>query len=50
VLGSAIKMSGDANDTATPRVPTLGENTDEVLRGLGIDADELNQLHRDGVI
>ena len=50
VLGSAIKMSGEANDTATPRVPTLGENTDEVLRGIGIGADELSQLHRDGVI
>ncbi|HXD90744.1 MAG TPA: CaiB/BaiF CoA-transferase family protein, partial [Candidatus Binataceae bacterium] len=50
VLGSAIKMSGEANDTATPRVPTLGENTDEVLRGIGIGADELSQLRRDGVI
>jgi crotonobetainyl-CoA:carnitine CoA-transferase CaiB-like acyl-CoA transferase len=50
VLGSAIKMSGLRGDEVPPHVPELGENTAEVLQRLGISGDELEALHRDGVI
>ena len=50
VLGSAIKMSGLRGDEIPPHVPDLGEHTAEVLQGLGIAADELDALRRDGVI
>lgn len=50
VLGSAIKMSGLRGDEIPPHVPDLGEHTSEVLRRLGISADELDTLRRDGVI
>jgi crotonobetainyl-CoA:carnitine CoA-transferase CaiB-like acyl-CoA transferase len=50
VLGSAIKMSGLRGDEIPPHVPELGEHTAEVLRRLGISADELETLHRDGVV
>lgn len=51
VLGSAIKMSGEAEEsTEPPRVPALGENTADVLRGLGMDDVAIDQLRRDRVI
>ncbi|HVN88605.1 MAG TPA: CoA transferase [Candidatus Binataceae bacterium] len=51
VLGSAIKMSGEPEAAVEPpRVPGLGENTAEVLRGLGIDETAIEQLRRDRVI
>jgi crotonobetainyl-CoA:carnitine CoA-transferase CaiB-like acyl-CoA transferase len=50
VLGSAIKMSGLRGDEIPPHVPELGEHTSEVLQRLGISADELDALRRDGVI
>jgi crotonobetainyl-CoA:carnitine CoA-transferase CaiB-like acyl-CoA transferase len=50
VLGSAIKMTGGAVDETRPRVPDLGEDTAPVLRELGLDADAIDQLKRDGVI
>ena len=50
VLGSAIKMSGLRGDEIPPHVPELGEHTAEVLARLGISADELDSLHRDGVV
>ena len=51
VLGSAIKMSGEPEKaTAPPRVPMLGEDTADVLGGLGMAADEIDRLQRDGVI
>jgi formyl-CoA transferase len=50
VPGNPIKMSGMADGPDT-RIPWLGEHTDEVLRTeLGLDDDELAQLHADGVI
>jgi formyl-CoA transferase len=50
VPGNPIKMSGMADGPDT-RIPWLGEHTDEVLRNeLGLDDDELAQLHADGVI
>jgi len=50
VLGSAIKMSGLRGDEIEPHVPELGEDTAEVLQGLGISPAELEALRRDGVI
>jgi CoA:oxalate CoA-transferase len=50
VLGSAIKLSGaDANEGPT-KVSQLGQDTAEVLSRVGIKEDELEMLHRDGVI
>lgn len=31
-------------------VPALGEHTDDVLAGLGLDGDEIARLHADGVV
>jgi CoA:oxalate CoA-transferase len=50
VLGSAIKMSGLNGDEIPPHVPELGEHTSEVLQRLGISADQLDALRRDGII
>jgi CoA:oxalate CoA-transferase len=50
VLGSAIRMSGGDEIAEKPRVPQLGEDTDEVLAGLGLGADEIEALRRDSVI
>ena len=50
VLGSAIKMSGLRGDEIPPHVPDLGEDTAEVLQGLGISTDELETLRRDGIV
>ncbi len=49
IAGVPIKLS------ATPgavrrRAPLLGEHTDEVLRGLGLPADQIDRLRREGVI
>jgi CoA:oxalate CoA-transferase len=50
VLGSAIKMSGLRGDEIPPHVPELGEHTAEVLQCLGISADQLDALRRDGIV
>ena len=50
VLGSAIKMSGGESSSGNPRVPRLGEDTNEVLGALGIGPQEIATLRRDGVI
>ena len=51
VAGTPIKLS-DAPEDGRPmrRPPELGEHTSEVLAGIGIGADELESLKRDGVI
>jgi formyl-CoA transferase len=49
VLGSAIKMSAMDVPPAA-RVPALGEDTEAVLRELGTDTAEIEQLRRDGII
>jgi CoA:oxalate CoA-transferase len=51
VAGTPIKMS-DAPEGSRPmrRPPELGEHTAEVLASIGIGADELEHLKRDGVI
>jgi crotonobetainyl-CoA:carnitine CoA-transferase CaiB-like acyl-CoA transferase len=50
VLGSAIKMSGLRGDEIQPHVPDLGEHTAEILERLGISAEELEALRRDGIV
>jgi CoA:oxalate CoA-transferase len=50
VLGSAIKMSGLRGDEIPPHVPQLGEHTAEVLQSLGISPEQLDALHRDGIV
>jgi CoA:oxalate CoA-transferase len=51
VSGTPIKLS-DAPDSTRPirRPPALGEHNAEVLASIGIGADELESLKRDGVI
>jgi CoA:oxalate CoA-transferase len=51
VAGTPIKLS-DAPDSSRPmrRPPQLGEHNGEVLASIGIGADELESLKRDGVI
>ena len=47
-VGSPIKFSD-----FTPQItasPLLGEHTDEVLAGLGYDADQIAAMHADGVV
>jgi CoA:oxalate CoA-transferase len=50
VLGSAIKLSGVVAGEETTRVSQLGQDTADVLGGLGIGETELQSLRRDGVI
>jgi formyl-CoA transferase len=48
-LGSPIKMSATPPNVRR-RAPRLGEHTDEILRALGIDVDEIASLRRAGVL
>jgi formyl-CoA transferase len=48
-LGSPIRMSATPAD-ASRRGPLLGEHTNEVLAELGLSADEIAALKRDGAI
>lgn len=50
VLGSAIKLSGVSADEGPTSVAQLGQDTAEVLGGLGIGEGELQLLRREGVI
>jgi CoA:oxalate CoA-transferase len=50
VLGSVIKLSGAGADEGPTRVSRLGQDTTEVLGGLGIGEPELQSLRQDGVI
>ena len=50
VLGSAVKLSGVRGDETSAHVSGLGEDTAEVLAKIGIGADEIERLRRDGVI
>jgi CoA:oxalate CoA-transferase len=50
VLGSAIKLSGVSEDEGPTSVSQLGQDTAEVLGGLGIGESEIQSLRRDGVI
>jgi crotonobetainyl-CoA:carnitine CoA-transferase CaiB-like acyl-CoA transferase len=48
-LGSPIKLSDTPASLRTPPT-TLGRDTDDVLRGLGLGADEIARLRADGVV
>jgi formyl-CoA transferase len=50
VLGSAIKLSGVVAGEETTRVSQLGQDTADLLGGLGIGETEILSLRRDGVI
>jgi crotonobetainyl-CoA:carnitine CoA-transferase CaiB-like acyl-CoA transferase len=50
VLGSAIKLSGVVAGEETTRVSQLGQDTADLLGGLGIGETEIQSLRRDGVI
>ncbi|MDO9435381.1 CoA transferase [Hydrogenophaga sp.] len=48
--GTAIRQAGVRRQSTQP-APWLGQHTDEVLASvLGIDAEEIGQLHRDGTV
>jgi crotonobetainyl-CoA:carnitine CoA-transferase CaiB-like acyl-CoA transferase len=46
---AAVRLSETPGTIAT-RPPTLGEHTNEVLAGLGFDADAIAALRRDGIV
>jgi len=50
IAGNPIKMSGFDDETTRPRVPELGEHTDEVLAGLGFTPEEIAALKSDGAV
>lgn len=48
-VGIAIKMS-DTPGKVRSRPPTLGENTDEILRELGYSIDAINTMRQNGIV
>ena len=49
LVGSPVRFDGARADSDLPP-PALGEQTDEVLSGLGLEPDELQRLKSEGVI
>jgi crotonobetainyl-CoA:carnitine CoA-transferase CaiB-like acyl-CoA transferase len=49
LIGVPIKFSGARGEVATPP-PRLGEHTKEILLQLGLDAERLERLSKDGVV
>ena len=49
VLGLPVTLSRTPGAIRTP-TPEKGEHADEILRELGISADEIRQLHEEGVV
>lgn len=49
LVGSGVNMSRTPPETPTPP-PMLGENTDEILQGVGYGADAIEELRRRQVI
>lgn len=50
LVGNPIKLDGATRHEVAPRVPKLGEHTDEVLAGLGCSSDEIAELRRVGAL
>ena len=49
ILGLPVTLSRTPGAIRTP-TPEKGEHADEILRELGISADEIRQLHEEGVV
>ena len=45
----AVKLSETPGEIAT-RPPTLGEHTDQVLAGIGYDADAIAELRKNQIV
>jgi CoA:oxalate CoA-transferase len=50
VAGNPIKMSGMEDPTTRPPIPELGEHTNDVLRSLGYDDDQIAAMYNQGVV
>ena len=50
IAGNPIKMSSFPDETSRPRVPELGEHTDEVLASLGFTTTEIAALKAQGAV
>ncbi len=49
VVTTGIKLDGSAPRVTTPP-PTLGQHNDEIWRELGLSADEIEQMKKDGAL
>jgi crotonobetainyl-CoA:carnitine CoA-transferase CaiB-like acyl-CoA transferase len=49
MVGSPVRINGERADADLPP-PALGEHTDEVLRQLGLSADQVERLRAAQVI
>ncbi|MCY3880618.1 MAG: CoA transferase [Chloroflexi bacterium] len=50
VVGQAINLARTPQPPSHRATPELGEHTDEILRGLGMDGDAIRELRENGVI
>ncbi|MYA52928.1 MAG: CoA transferase [Dehalococcoidia bacterium] len=50
VVGQAINLARTPQPPSHRATPELGEHTDEILRGLGMDGDAIRELRDNGVI
>ena len=49
LVGSPVRIDGERCDSELPP-PALGEHTDEVLREIGVNGDEVERLRAGGVV
>jgi crotonobetainyl-CoA:carnitine CoA-transferase CaiB-like acyl-CoA transferase len=47
---NVVGLGFGAESRPTPRVPTLGENTDQILASLGMDGDRIARLRSQGIV
>ena len=50
VVGQAINLARTPQPPSHGPTPELGEHTDEILRGLGLDGDAIRELRDNGVV